>query len=136
MISPSGSCQAALNAELAEIRRIQTSMAQVGKLDYVKSNCQTFTIKFCVIFVDICNNESYAFSNFNSSQHHDDIQATLILMGQVEFFCFWLLFQVPSLLLQVSFSKFQVWFSKFQVWFSKFEVAGPGKVEAGSETKD
>ena len=29
------SCQAALNAELAEIRRIQTSMAQVGKLDGV-----------------------------------------------------------------------------------------------------
>ena len=25
------SCQAALNAEVAEIRRIQTSMAQVGK---------------------------------------------------------------------------------------------------------
>ena len=30
------SCQAALNAELAEIRRIQTSMAQVGKLDFFK----------------------------------------------------------------------------------------------------
>ena len=30
------SWQAALNAELAEIRRIQTSMAQVGKLDFFK----------------------------------------------------------------------------------------------------
>ena len=35
MILWSGLYQAALNAELAEIRRIQTSMAQVGKLHYV-----------------------------------------------------------------------------------------------------
>ena len=35
MILSSGLYQAALNAELAEIRRIQTSMAQVGKLYYV-----------------------------------------------------------------------------------------------------
>ena len=69
-------------------------------------------LSLCEYWRTIATMNPMHFQHFNWSQHHDDIQGTLLLMGQVKFF--WLVFQVPSLM-----------------W-----CPGPGKVEAGSETKD